>query len=168
MSHRILGFIAKHSDLCRAAAGLPGARVAPLRVGFGFLPLTEELAGEDEPAPFQHLERLTSRLSAWAEAQSRQFPIVYIETDYFGGVGIQAAIAWEAGQVVFGPAQTPEQHPDDAAGSVLDRGVINRTVRHLGVSRAGFHDEFDALGLGDHRSNEKWLAVALPPGPEAM
>ena len=42
---------------------------------------------------------------------------------------------------------------------LLER-AINRAVRHLGVERGGSLYEFDALGLGRHRSNEAWVAEA--------
>src|SRR5262245_33380552 len=108
MGHHIRGFIARQDDLRRAADSLPGARMVSLFLGFGFLPVTKQLAGDDEPAPFEHLERLTARLSAWAEEQSRMFPLVYAETDYFGGDGWQAAIAWMDGRTVFGPIRTSD------------------------------------------------------------
>ena len=87
MGHHIRGFIASEESLRWAASSLPGARVVPLRLGFGFLPVTEELTGDDERFPFAHLERLTTSLGTWAEEQSRLFPLAYIETDYFGGTG---------------------------------------------------------------------------------
>lgn len=93
MSHHIRGFIARSDDLRKAAADLAGARVVPLSLGFGFLPITEQLADDDEPAPFEHLERLTTRLGTWATGVSATFPLAYVETDYFGGDGWQAAMA---------------------------------------------------------------------------
>ena|SRR5436190_8542052 len=162
MAHHIRGFIARQDDMQNAAASLQGARVVPLALGFGFLPVTEQLAGDDEPAPFEHLERLTSRLGEWAEEQSRQFPLAYVETDYFGGDGWQAAIAWAGGEVVFGPVRTTDlwEGGKYVPTPLLD-GAVNRAVRLLGVERGTARDEFDALGLGRHRSNEGWLSEAL-------
>jgi len=161
MGHHIRGFIARQDDLCKAAESLPGARVAPLSLDFGFLPVTEPLAGGDEPAPFEHLERLTARLGAWAEEQSRLFPVAYVETDYFGGDGWQAAMAWVGDRAVFGPVRTSDLW---AAGKLaltpLLEGAVNQAVRLLGVERGAVRDEFDALGLGRHRSNESWLSEA--------
>lgn len=163
--HHIRGFIGRHDDLCRAASGLAGARVAPLRLGFAFLPVTKELAGDDKPAPFEHLERLTERLGAWAEAQSASFPVAYVETDYFGGCGWQAAVAWAGGHVVFGPVRTADlPEAGKFVPTPLLEGAINRAVRHLGVERGSVRDEFDALGLGRNRSNKEWLDEAEPPG----
>jgi hypothetical protein len=164
MGHHILGFIAKHDELRRAAAELPGARVAPLNLGFGFLPTTEELVGEDEEVPYAYLERLTARLGEWAADQSRGLPLAYVETDYFGGVGSQAAIAWVGGGVVFGPLRTPPGENGFAIGPASSNGASNQAVVHPGVARGKSNDEFDALGLGVYRSNEKWLAATGEAG----
>jgi hypothetical protein len=162
MSHHIRGFIARADDLRQAAAVLPGARVVPLSVGYGFLPVTEELASDDEPAPFEYLERLTARLGAWAESASAAFPLAYVETDYFGGDGWQAALAWVGGRAAFGPVRTSDlwEGGKFIPTPLLD-GAINRAVRLLGVNRGSVRDEFDALGLGRHRSNGSWLAEAM-------
>lgn len=162
MSHYIRGFIARADDLCRAAAELPGARVASLAFGFGFLPVTDQLAGENEPAPFECLERLTARLGAWAEAASTALPVAYVETDYFGGDGWQTAMAWARGRVVFGPIRTSDLYEGGkyVPTPLLD-GAINQAVRLIGVDRGSARDEFEALGLGRHRSNESWLSEAV-------
>jgi hypothetical protein len=158
VGHHIRGFVAPFEPLSAAVAQLPNAQVVPLRLGYGFLPITDQLAGDDEPAPFPNLERLTTRLAEWAGAVSRQFPLAYIETDYFGGDGGQAAIGWRGGQVVAGPWQTTDGLGPERTRTPLLEGAINRVVRVLGVCRGETRDEFDALGLGWHRSNEKWLA----------
>ena len=133
--------------------------MVPLGLGFGFLPATEQLAGDDEPAPFEHLERLTVRLGEWAESFSAACPLAYVETDYFGGDGGQAAVAWTAGRLAFGPALTRDywEGGNFHQTPLLD-GAINQAVRLLGVDRGAVRDEFDALGLGRHRSNESWLS----------
>jgi hypothetical protein len=161
MGHHIRGFIARYDDLRPATANLPGALVVPVSLGYGFLPVTDQLASDDEPAPFEHLERLTTRLGAWAEDQSRHFPLAYVETDYFGGDGWQAAMAWTNGRVVFGPVRTSDLWEGGKfIPTPLLEGAINRAVRHLGVERGTAQDEFDALGLGRHRSNDSWLSGA--------
>jgi len=159
MGHHIRGFIARRDDLLKTADSLPGARVVPLALGFAFLPVTEQLAGDEEPVPFVQLGGLTARLSTWAEEQSRGFPLVYVETDYFGGDGWQAAMTWVGGSAVFGPVRTADLWEGGKfVPTPLLEGAINRAVRHLGVERGSALDEFDALGLGRHRSNEAWLS----------
>jgi len=159
MGHHINGFIARGDELLKAAERLPGALVKSLSMGYGFLPVTEDLAGDDDPAPFGDLERLTTRLGAWAEEVSGEFPLAYVETEYFGGEGSQAAMVWAAGEVVFGPVRTSDlrEGGNSSARKLLD-GAINRALRHLGVNRGAVRDEFDALGLGQHRSNESWMS----------
>ena len=161
MSHQIQGFIAAAESLRRAAVELPGAQVIPLSLGFSFLPVTEQLAGDLEPAPFEHLERLTTRLNAWAEKVSITIPVAYVETDYFGGEGCQAAMVWVEGRKVFGPFRTSDLWKDGKfMPTPLLEGAINQAVRFIGVKRGSVRDEFDALGLGKHRSNDSWLARA--------
>lgn len=161
MGHHVRGFIASEDSLRRAAASLPGAEVVPLRLGFAFLPVSEP-AGKGQGAfPFEHLVQLTPALVAWAQEQSRLFPLAYIETDYFGGSGEQSAVAWAGGQIVFGPARTVDRFENGKyVPTPLLEGAINRAVRHLGVERGDARDEFDALSLGRHRSNAEWLAEA--------
>jgi hypothetical protein len=114
--------------------------------------------GTDGPLPFELLERLTSALADLAVEQSRRFPLAYIETEYFGGTGTQAAVAWQSGGVVFGPEQSKSEWLDGqfTAPPLLDK-AINRAARLIGVDRGTALDEFAALGLGRHRSDEKWL-----------
>jgi hypothetical protein len=163
MAHYIHGFVARLEALRDAAAGLGGV-VAALTQGFGFLPITKQLAGPEGPWPFEALERLTARLADWGVVQSARFPLAYIETEYFGGTGAQAAVAWQGGRVVYGrvvygPDQSKSEWIDGRFVSVpLPDKAINRAVRLLGVDRGMAIDEFDALGLGRHRSDEGWLA----------
>jgi hypothetical protein len=158
MGHHIHGFIGRWDELLKAAERLPGALVKSLPLSYGFLPVTDHLAGDDEPAPFGELERLTARLGAWAEEISGQFPLAYVETDYFGGEGSQVAMVWAGGEVVFGPVRTSDlREGGKFPRTKLLEGAINRALRHIGVERGAKRDEFDALGLGQHRSNESWM-----------
>ena len=62
-----------------------------------------------------------------------------VMTDYFGGVGDQWACAFLAGRQVPGIT------------------YINQSLRQLGVTRAGELDEFDTVGLGQHRASPEYL-----------
>jgi hypothetical protein len=155
--HCIEGFIAREDELRRGTASLPGARVVPLLLGFGFLP-SSSLIDENDQVPFEHLVKLTVPLARWAEEQSRRFPLAYVETDYFGGTGGQAAMVWARGCRVFGPVSTSNFRDDERVADPLLEGAINQAMRHLGVKRGAARDEFEALGLGRHRCNESWLS----------
>lgn len=158
MGHYIHGFIAKTDALQHAALTLTDARCVPLDLGFSFLPVTDSLVAESDNAPHDILHCLSSRLIQWAELASKESPIAYIETEYHGGMGSQSSIVWSAGQCVFGPTETVDGYRD---GKMIETplldGAINQSVRHLGVDRGNVSDEFGALGLGWHRSNEDWL-----------
>jgi hypothetical protein len=69
-------------------------------------------------------------------------------------------VAWVGGRLVFGPVRTSDlREGDKFVPTPLLEG--DRAVRHLGVERGSARDEFDALGLGRHRSNESWLSEPL-------
>lgn len=155
MGHNIRGFIASYDALSLAAQSLPHARVCRLQLGYGFLPVTSDVAPSVGPAAdLPHVDRLTAPLASWAAEASRRCPIAYVQTDYFGGAGSQCAVVWAANAIVFGPTET-----GDSQGSVtpLLEGAINRAVRHLGVERGEARDEFEALGLNLHRNNRGWV-----------
>jgi hypothetical protein len=134
MGHYIRGFIARHADLQRAVTNLPGAKIVPLRLDFGFIPVTESLASDDDPAPFEYLTQLTDKLALWAQEQSHHCPLAYVETDYFGGVGSQGAIVWEKGTIVFGPCCMPESGQVGRPGATSrEKRAINQALRFLGI-----------------------------------
>jgi hypothetical protein len=81
--------------------------------------------------------------------------VAYVEADYFGGVGSQVAALWDAGQLVLGPVVRPEHRRTRG-----DLSPISQALRRLGVSARGHVDEFDAVGLGQHRHVEDWLEDA--------
>jgi hypothetical protein len=78
--------------------------------------------------------------------------VAYVETEYFGGEGTQAATVWDRGATIFGPAEA-------------EAGPINQALRRLGVERTAGEDEFDKVGLGRHRRNEDWIKGSAGAGP---
>jgi hypothetical protein len=166
MGHYIQGFVAKTDALRHAALTLKNVRYVPLNFGFSFIPVTDAIVDDSDNVPHEILHRLSSRLIQWAELASKEFPIAYIETDYHGGMGSQASVVWSDGQCVFGPLETVDGYRD---GKMIETplldGAINQAVRHLNVDRGNVRDEFDALRLGWHRSNEDWLTEV---GTDAM
>ena len=93
---------------------------------------------------------LTGALARFAELLSRSGSVAYVETDYFGGAGEQAACVWSRGQRVLRPRR--------ARG-----GTVNAALRLLGVQACGLQDEFDAVDLGRYRETGSWLAEATDP-----
>jgi hypothetical protein len=169
MGHNIHGFVAARNPLRRVTDGLSPVRVIGLPQGFAFLPINDdvltnlrtvlarspEAAGSScDPPPgwdWKICPMLLPEEVRFARWFSHQDLIAWVETDYFGGVGFQAATAWLCGEAIVGPLQTGSET------SVHD-GAINQALRCIGVSCEPGGDEFDALRLGWHRDNEKWLA----------
>jgi hypothetical protein len=150
MGHAIRGAVMSRTTAEHLKAELPGVLLAPLRQGFVFVPLTNrmfDLVNGSNPDLSQlsddptwklgsSMERLLSRVS-------RRGPVAYIETDYSGGVGDQAAMVWAYEKVVVAPRR--DEH-----------GPINDALRAIGVRCIGRGDEFDGVGLGQYRGMDGW------------
>jgi len=169
MGHFIEGFIAKRDGLANAAPPFDDAVICPLEQGFGFLPLPDEWpdaeddeSDDGETGPWvEPFTRLSARLADWARELSQHVPVAYVQTDYFGGMGGQCAMAWANGTIAHGPTAESTFRPSSEKPSPFDGpNPINHALRVLGVVRGKAHDEYDALGLGLHRSNEKWIHAA--------
>jgi hypothetical protein len=87
-------------------------------------------------------------------------PVTYVEAEFFGGEGHQAALVWDHGMRVL---EVIEPEPEAGAPAPpLREGAINQALRRLGVSVAtGEVDEFDTVGLGRFRSTEEWPGMNL-------
>jgi hypothetical protein len=111
---------------------IPLGRDALKAYALPFLPLTDE-GHQDLPST---LAKLCERLSV-------QGQVAYVEAEVFGGAGTQAHALYSAGKAV-GPV-------------VVSDSAINEALRHIGVVKRGATDEFDAIGLGQHRDTDGWL-----------
>jgi hypothetical protein len=125
------------------------AVLVPLNApGVAFIPMTDALLdglATRFPTTTSHALPEFSKLSPsavlWLEQLSATGRVAYIETEYFGGVGAQAATVWEDGKIILGPKQA-------------DIGPINDALRLLGITRTETQDEFEVAGLGRHRQTE--------------
>ena len=154
MSHAIQGFVARHDLLRELASPLQHARVVPLEQGFAFLPLTSDLydeVGDGGKSPYDALWKLSPGMAEVASAWSKRGPVAYVETDYFGGTGDQAAVVFQDGRIVFGP----EKGKFGAVREALP-GPVSAALRRVGVERGEAYDEFAAAGLHRHRSMDEW------------
>ena len=111
---------------------VPIGKAALKSHGFPFLPLTDE-GNEGLPA---EIAKLCERLST-------ECLLAYVEAEFFGGAGAQAHALFSAGKMV-GPV-------------VVSDVAINDALRLLGVQRGEVADEFDVVGLGQHRNTDDWL-----------
>jgi hypothetical protein len=149
VGHHVQAFIVRRDRTDAIRAGLREARAFALSPEWALIPMTPELFDEitdrvdggdlAEPAAFW---LFGPAQLAWALQESQHGPIVYFETDYFGGVGTQAAGAWSGDRELVAPTKA--------------HGAINLALRAVGIERRSV-DEFASIGLDRFRSNEDWL-----------
>src|SRR5438046_155998 len=131
--HDVQALIAKSDALAEAARRHESAVVCPLVQGFALLPITDafdrELAAGASPLAAQlpqPIRGLSAPLHALALAISRDAPVAYITTGYFGGQGGQDALVWQDRALRFSPATPGYQ------GSWPDT-PISQALRLIGV-----------------------------------
>jgi hypothetical protein len=131
------------------------ALLVPLRQGMVLLPMTDELfdqltdgSQDGLPGFWKFPGGFDQVLASW----SSHGPLAYVEAEYFGGVGRQCSAAWDGGTLVFGPLAIADGQMVPDAGTPIEQALA-----HLGVVSNGYHDEFEAVGLGQHRHTDDWL-----------
>lgn len=151
--HHVSAVIGTAQPIDELRLRLGTVRIVALPQSMWLLPVTTEVlraagAGEN----IRGLRDATTALVRVLEAASTGGPLVYVETEYFGGAGHQAAMVVRDGQCAS-MASTDEEAPigDDAK-------PISTALRTIGVERGAAYDEFDAIGLGRFRSTEQWNA----------
>ncbi|MED7951693.1 hypothetical protein ACFVYP_21330 [Kitasatospora sp. NPDC058201] len=163
MSYELQALIGSAELVAVAAAEVPAARPRPLAQGLAMIPATPaflaslRLGGQESATTgavgFAWFpDGLERRLAAWSKAG----PIACVEANFFGGTGTQRAAVWADGRLDLGPLAGGEFEPTPPEGS-----PISRVLRRLGarVEDAAHRDEFDAVGLGEHRSTASWASA---------
>lgn len=155
--HWIQALIAHERVLLDARDQLACSVVCPLTQGFALIPITDEVeaylrlsASGADASTLPPSGEIAEGLAAFARALSKHGPVVYVATFIHGGTGGQDALAWIDGELVLRLGDGEENM------SAWPNSPISRALRHVGVRAGENEDEFDALGLGRHRSNEGW------------
>ena len=146
MGHHLTGLVAT-SEVLSSFAREHGLRTpTPLEQGLALLPLCDD--DLDAIASGPHTDgtcgfvHLSGQLAEVLRRASSAGTIVYFETDYAGGAGRQAAVAYGHGSVAVPP-------------SVGTRGPINGALRAVGARvLEPASDEFEAVGLHRHRRRD--------------
>lgn len=150
MAHSIHALIASEKLLRSIHEKDPCSAIIPLSPNLALLPLTDELLDRIERLPVgkkrveTRFEELTPNFKAFIASASMSGALACVFTDYFGGQGVQGALVIKGGEFLYGPS--------------VETNSINSALRRLGVVAEGGNDEFDTVGLGRYRSNEKWIA----------
>lgn len=164
MSHCIQAIIAKKDVAQKIANDWVCADLVELPQEFSLIPITEplhddivELVNDTGGTPHMEFDYLSSALVAMIEQSSFYGKVAYVETEYFGGVGGQSAAAWEGGKLIVPPLKTRIEWKDGDYVQVPPGScAINMVLARLGVYTRTEKDEFEMLGLGNHRSTEGW------------
>ncbi len=90
-------------------------------------------------------------LAALIEAASAGGALAYVEADYVGREGVQAAAVWRRGHLAIGPLLLGRREE-----FVADIAPVNVALRALGIAAAGRSDEFTVAGLDRHRRTTDW------------
>lgn len=169
MAGTVQALLLKSSAQDPGRAALP---TAPLTAGSGLvlLPLTEEIVASLMPSaavspPVDGFYDLTSGVAEWARRHSVHGDVAYLHSEFFGGSGFHAAVAWRDEEVAWGPffTATSAGEAEDHYVTVVDRRdmAANVMLRWLGVQQADQIDEFAAAGLNQCRWTEEWAAMAV-------
>jgi hypothetical protein len=153
--YRLQAVIAAEHVLRDLADAFENARIVPLGQHLSLLPMTDELFDAVTVAgtpPLDGFWKAPAGFGRALAACSANGPVAYVEAEYFGGTGEQAAMVWDVGRVVLG-----HLHLAENASIPADGTPISQALRRLGVTTGDHQDAFDAVGLGRHRDTEDWL-----------
>jgi hypothetical protein len=149
MGHTIQGLIVP-TTVAMSISVQQALRIPLSAAALAFIPMTDalfdrlvELFPSDTGHEHPEFWKLSQSGTVWVEELSATGRVGYIETDYFGGVGEQAAAVWEGGRTILGPRKG-------------ESGPINDALRFLGVRRTLSEDEFVVAGLDRHRRMDDW------------
>jgi hypothetical protein len=108
------------------------------------------------PEPIDGFVYLDPPLRAWLVTHvGDTSSAAYVEAEFFGGVGFQAAFSWCCNAELVAP--TTAANDRGASGPQMADWPINVVLKSLGVSAHGAVDEFAAIGLHRHRYVEDWI-----------
>lgn len=155
--HWVQALITSEELATEAHRLVPSLVVCSLPQGLALVPMTQEAEealaesefARSEPTP-PLAEEMAVGIAALAAKLSTRGLVVYAATFLHGGTGGQDALVWEAGELIL------SLHDDEDNPSAWPNSPISRALRRVGVKTQQGQDEFDAIGLGKHRSNESW------------
>ncbi len=98
-------------------------------------------------------EYLTVGLQELLLLASTDGPVAYLEAEFFGGLGTQAAAVWDSAYPATGPVRHDSEVEPDVPATLWP---FNTALRALGVRATETTDEFDVVGLGGYRCTEDW------------
>lgn len=154
MGHCVTGIISSSPAVDSVLRSSPDLVAVPLVDGLNLIPLDDDAldsVAADYSQTLEGFNYLSPSLVAFLAEHSQHAALVYFETEYFGGNGTQAAVAYRDGHALS---------PMPGGGE----GAINRALGCLGITRHGALDEFDYVGLSRYRHTSDWIEAATSQG----
>lgn len=160
MSHYIHCIIGKTEQIKTVANKFLNAKFANLRQEITLIPMNDELFDyitensdfKKDDIPTNNFTYSNSSTFGFLCEISNDIPIGYIETDYFGGTGTQAAVLFDKGEV-HSLYFTDDTLQSKSNTLPEQKRAINIILEKLGVTKQNYYDEFAAIGLSDFRNN---------------
>lgn len=144
MAYTLQAFLAQPGSLPSALPA--GLRVVLLPTGLEMIPLDTPSRAQLQlpllPLTDDGGTVVPETLARTARNLSCQSKLIYVEAEFFGGEGGQAAALFDQGQAVGAASTAPD--------------AINAALRWLGVQPGERGDEFEAAGLGANRDMDAW------------
>ena len=151
MSHCLTAIIARTPVVNRILDDYPNLAAVDLRDDLRLIPLDDDdldSLASDFSTINGGFNYLSPGLASLLSVQSAGGHLAYVETEYFGGMGSQAAIS-------FGHGATLPPTP------LYGDGAINQALRCIGVTSTDPGvDEFEFVGLSRHRLTSGWKEAA--------
>lgn len=152
--HSVEAIITTENFAQELAGTFVSLRRVTLTQGYIMIPLTEALKDDIEELigmpsmAYDCFHKLSDSIVQMIKDARCADKVAYVETEFFGGVGEQAAIVWENGDIIYGP-----EFADNCSQP------INRALKILGVRIIKSPDEFEEINLHWIRSTEKWYEL---------
>lgn len=144
MAHMIRAIIGKDAVIQSITEHWVYAEMIKLPQDYAFIFLNdslfddiEELYDLENTHDYPHLNFLTDSVIDFLKDNSIGAQLVYVETDYFGGYGIQSGVLFDNGEMKCEP--------------MYGDGTVNHLLSLLGVRKQLLKDEFDSLELYKYR-----------------
>lgn len=124
---------------------------------YHLIPFTSRYSKQYMDQVIQPFDELTFATRKYLKELSFKGKCAYIETDYFGGAGIQLAEVWENGERITETLFSYDgiESPKNREETTVVSDAINECLRTIGIYCHEGKDEFDSVNLGWYRDNKE-------------
>jgi hypothetical protein len=158
--HDVKALVAQFAVFEGVSSRFPAIVMCTLAQGFVLVPISRPLEKQLLALAPEKTDSLVPDMlpgvATLAAELSAHGPVAYVSTEFFGGAGGQGAVVWDKGNFVFTRTDSTDKT------LAWPNSPVSQALRAIGVIAAEGKDEFDTVGLGKHRSTERWSAAFAP------